>query len=419
MMEAMDDWPQQGQTTRAASTLGGGPHTLSEALRAILYPNESAHTLFKRARTKPFRTGLEIFDLAEQFMYGGAAPPPADNSNESSERDLVHSHSGREEISASAGGEASTSTSNRGGIRGGDVVEFYGKTGSGKTEMLLHIVASTILPSTWSPSSTSTTTSSSSSSGGSHQRLELDGEGAGAIFFDNDLKFDILRLERVLRARIRIAVAKLRQQRAASRQKKTTRSHRGAASSRKRQRVADNDNDDEAEEEEEEGDEEVEWPSAEDEDELVRASLARLTVFRCEDSLQFLATLQMTDELIRNYAHTQQPRQPPTSTSTTATAKGKEKEKETRQNGATATAEVKVIVIDSIGAFHNADRYAEPYGGGGFGGKGGYYGGGSRSRMNKVVLALKQLVNAHNLIVFAGKGATDSPQALFDLPPNS
>ncbi len=403
MMEAMDDWPQQGQTTRAASTLGGGPHTLSEALRAILYPNESAHTLFKRARTKPFRTGLEIFDLAEQFMYGGAAPPPpADNSNESSERDLVHSHSGREEISASAGGEASTSTSNRGGIRGGDVVEFYGKTGSGKTEMLLHIVASTILPSTWSPSSTSTTTSSSSSSGGSHQRLELDGEGAGAIFFDNDLKFDILRLERVLRARIRVAVAKLRQQRAASRQKKTTRSHRGAASSRKRQRVSD---DDEAEEEE---DEEAEWPSAEDEDELVRACLARLTVFRCEDSLQFLATLQMTDELIRNYAHTQQqqqPRQPPTST--TSTAKGKEKE--TRQNGAAAAAEVKVIVIDSIGAFHNADRYAEPYGGGGgFGGKGGYYGGGSRSRMNKVVLALKQLVNAHNLIVFAGKGAPSS-----------
>jgi RecA/RadA recombinase len=398
-MEAMDDWPQQGQTARAASTLGGGPHTLSEALRAILYPNESAHTLFKRARTKPFRTGLEIFDLAEQFMYGGAAPPPpADNSNESSERDL-HSHSGREEISASAGGEA-TSTSNRGGIRGGDVVEFYGKTGSGKTEMLLHIVASTILPSTWSPSSTSTTTSSSSSGGS--QRLELEGEGAGAIFFDNDLKFDILRLERVLRARIRLAVAKLRQQRAASRQKKTTRSHRGAAASRKRQRVANND--DEAEEE---ADEEVEWPSAEDEDELVRTCLARLTVFRCEDSLQFLATLQMADELIRNYARTQQqPRQPATATSTTSTAKGKEKE--TRQSGAAAAAaaEVKVIVIDSIGAFHNADRYAEPYGGG-FGGKGGYYGG-SKSRMNKVVLALKQLVNAHNLIVFAGKGAHHS-----------
>jgi RecA/RadA recombinase len=327
----------------------------------------------------------------------------------------------REEVAAAqASQEAGAGGSSRGGIRGGDVVEFYGKTGSGKTELLLHIVASAILPPSWTPTAA--------------VRLELGGEGAGVVFFDNDLKFDIRRLERVLRVRIRSAVAKLsleqqqqRQQQAARRNKPNARrvparqggGRDGEDAARKRQRV------DAGGEEEDDNEQQhiavEEWTSAH-EDELIQACLARLTVFRCEDSLQFLTTLQLTDELIRNFALTQKQQ---TATATTTTAdKGKEKEnddeernkkaKETtlkQQRGReakVAASEVKVIVIDSIGAFHNADRYAEPYGGGGggggFGGKFGG-GGGNRSRMNKVVLALKQLVNAHNLIVFAGKGA--------------
>ncbi|GAQ89378.1 DNA recombination and repair protein [Klebsormidium nitens] len=68
-------------------------------------------------------------------------------------------------------------------IRPGNVVEIFGASGSGKTEILTQAVATCILPS------------------------EVDGVGYGgaggaALFFDLDGRFDILRLVRILESRI-------------------------------------------------------------------------------------------------------------------------------------------------------------------------------------------------------------------------
>jgi len=216
------------------------------------------------------------------------------------------------------------------------------------------------------------------------------------VFFDNDLKFDVLRLVRVLRARIRSALehkARASLQRDASfgdddeSASLSSRERTGAAGPvRKKPRRAKSDTRVHEEEEEEQESPSVEIPNlwtSREEDQLIQECLGRLTVFRCEDSLQFFASLQTADELIRNLRAQQRQREQ---------QQAAQEEGRKKKSGEGA---VNVLVIDSIGAFHNADRYTES----------GAYNYSGRSRMNKVVATLRQLVNTHNLIVFAGKGA--------------
>ncbi|EDO38351.1 predicted protein, partial [Nematostella vectensis] len=68
------------------------------------------------------------------------------------------------------------------GIKAGDVVEFYGKEGCGKTEMLLHLAANCIMPRSW-------------------HELYLGGKGVSVIFIDTDYHFQILRLIAIMEYR--------------------------------------------------------------------------------------------------------------------------------------------------------------------------------------------------------------------------
>ncbi|KAL4218645.1 DNA repair protein xrcc2 [Mactra antiquata] len=60
-----------------------------------------------------------------------------------------------------------------------DVIEIFGEEGTGKTEMLVHLICRCILPEKWN-------------------NIHLGGRAAGVILFDTDSKFSILRLVHLL-----------------------------------------------------------------------------------------------------------------------------------------------------------------------------------------------------------------------------
>ncbi|XP_068685658.1 DNA repair protein XRCC2-like [Montipora foliosa] len=73
------------------------------------------------------------------------------------------------------------------GIKPGHVLEFSGQEGSGKSEMLLHLIANCILPKSW-------------------KDLNLNGRSVDVIFVDTDYHFQLLRLVAVLEHRILNAI---------------------------------------------------------------------------------------------------------------------------------------------------------------------------------------------------------------------
>lgn len=73
------------------------------------------------------------------------------------------------------------------GIQPGNVVEFCGQEGSGKTEMLLHLIANCILPKSW-------------------KDLKLNGRSVGVVYVDTDYHFQLLRLVTIMEHRILNAI---------------------------------------------------------------------------------------------------------------------------------------------------------------------------------------------------------------------
>ncbi|XP_028400050.1 DNA repair protein XRCC2-like [Dendronephthya gigantea] len=69
-----------------------------------------------------------------------------------------------------------------------DVIELYGDSGSGKTQILLHLIANCILPKSWNG-------------------IELGGRDVGVIFVDTDFHFFILRLVEILKERIKSCIS--------------------------------------------------------------------------------------------------------------------------------------------------------------------------------------------------------------------
>ncbi len=206
-------------------------------LGKVLLPNESAERLFKRANTKPFQTGLRIFE-SEYFSASGGSSR---------------------------------------GLRGADVVEIYGRSGVGKTELLLQVMANSIMPNVW-------------------RKVELGGEGAGVIYFDNDLKFNILRLVEILKAKLQLALAQRAgglespQGRAADEEvpRRDVKRHKPNPSPLK----GEEDSRGASEASNEDSEQEV------NEEAFVEECLKRLHLFQCKDSLQLLATLQTLDPMI-------------------------------------------------------------------------------------------------------------------------
>ena len=69
-----------------------------------------------------------------------------------------------------------------------DVVEFYGDEGTGKTQMLLHIISQCILPSKW-------------------KGLDLGGLGVGVVLVDTDYHFSMIRLVSMMEHTLQRAVS--------------------------------------------------------------------------------------------------------------------------------------------------------------------------------------------------------------------
>ena len=135
------------------------------------------------------------------------------------------------------------------GIQTGNVVEFYGKEGCGKTEMLIHLMANCILPKSW-------------------KDLPLDGKGVCVIMVDTDYHFQLLRLITVLEQRILNSI-KQSGNISESFQCNSTASSESEVPERYRGF-----------------------------EEFVKSCLSRLFVVRCSSSIQLLATLLSLENLI-------------------------------------------------------------------------------------------------------------------------
>jgi len=150
---------------------------------------ETALSLLKRARVHPFFSGVKLFEL---------------------------------EVPA--------------GLRTGEVIELYGASGVGKSELLLQVISSCILPRQWND-------------------FTIGGHESGLLYFDNDYHFCMIRLVSILESRIKNTLA-------SSSPPKTM--------------------------------------PANDIQQLILSSLTRFHLFRCKDSLQFIVTLHSLPTLLES-----------------------------------------------------------------------------------------------------------------------
>ncbi|XP_033731897.1 DNA repair protein XRCC2-like [Pecten maximus] len=129
------------------------------------------------------------------------------------------------------------------GLKGKDVLELYGSEGCGKTEMLLHIACSLILPKTW-------------------RGWNFGGCGASLMFIDTDYKFSILRLVTLLEKKITDFLEQNHQVTFTGNPVTTFN------------------------------------PNSRDVEILIKESLERLNVLQCKSSIQLLATLHSLESSI-------------------------------------------------------------------------------------------------------------------------
>ena len=142
------------------------------------------------------------------------------------------------------------------GIQPGNVVEFSGQEGSGKTEMLLHLIANCILPKSW-------------------KDLKLNGRSVGVILVDTDYHFQLLRLVTVMEHRILNAIKEI---------EAGTVSHMNNKASHL-------DNSSEQDH--------LCYPEKySDYENFIKTCLSRLFIAQCNSSIQFLATVLSLENLL-------------------------------------------------------------------------------------------------------------------------
>ena len=124
----------------------------------LVVPRETAYDLFRRFCTPSWRTGLPVID------DGGPFGDPAAHRGETS--------------GGAAGDGGPGAGKSEIGLHAGEVVELYGDPNVGKTELLLHLVASCVLPAA------------------------AGGLARPALFFDHDCRLDLHRLRQVLQHRL-------------------------------------------------------------------------------------------------------------------------------------------------------------------------------------------------------------------------
>ena len=139
------------------------------------------------------------------------------------------------------------------GIQPGDVVEFSGQEGSGKTEMLLHLIANCILPRSW-------------------KDLKLNGRSVGVVYVDTDYHFQLLRLVTIMEHRILNAI-KVTQTRAENNRSTTGENIPGTDSAHYPEKYSDY-------------------------EDFIKSCLGRLFIVHCNSSIQLLVTVLSLENLL-------------------------------------------------------------------------------------------------------------------------
>ena len=139
------------------------------------------------------------------------------------------------------------------GIQPGDVVEFSGQEGSGKTEMLLHLIANCILPKSW-------------------KDLKLNGRSVGVVYVDTDYHFQLLRLVTIMEHRILNAI-KVTQTRAENNRSTTGENIPGTDSAHYPEKYSDY-------------------------EDFIKSCLGRLFIVHCNSSIQLLVTVLSLENLL-------------------------------------------------------------------------------------------------------------------------
>lgn len=134
------------------------------------------------------------------------------------------------------------------GVQQKDVIEFYGDEGTGKTQMLLHLMTRCLLPSLW-------------------KSVELCGLNAGVVYVDTDYHFSMLRLTNVMDQCVRSCISR------------TKKNHQQNA-------IDGNSN----------------WkvPKDEDIEDLIKQSLGKLHIVKCNSSVQLVLSLYALDSVFGN-----------------------------------------------------------------------------------------------------------------------
>lgn len=127
------------------------------------------------------------------------------------------------------------------GLKQQAVCEFYGKDGTGKSQTLLHLIANCILPHDW-------------------KGFEIGGFAVGVILVDTDYHFSMIRLAGILEYRINTTVERVKNL------------HSNA--------------------------DDVNAPSAEEVEQVIKDSLKLLHVVKCNNSNQLIITLHSLQSLI-------------------------------------------------------------------------------------------------------------------------
>lgn len=141
------------------------------------------------------------------------------------------------------------------GIQPGNVVEFSGQEGSGKTEMLLHLIANCILPKSW-------------------KDLKLNGRSVGVVYVDTDYHFQLLRLVTIMEHRILNSI-------------KDTQT--GAFLQNNRSNTVENIP----------GSDSAHYPEKySDYEDFIKSCLGRLFIVHCNSSIQLLATVLSLEKLL-------------------------------------------------------------------------------------------------------------------------
>eukprot|EP01104_Vermistella_antarctica_P005747 TRINITY_DN1629_c0_g1_i2.p1 TRINITY_DN1629_c0_g1~~TRINITY_DN1629_c0_g1_i2.p1 ORF type:complete len:188 (-),score=49.41 TRINITY_DN1629_c0_g1_i2:76-639(-) len=132
-----------------------------------LYPDETALQLFQRCKLLNLSTGLECFDN-NTFESIPATSSIASTPQRGQQQQQPKQHS---------------TPKRKGCLLPGDIVEIFGQSGTGKSRVLLHTIASCILPKRW-------------------RGVDIAGNECDVVVFSFDGQFRVNELARIIESRV-------------------------------------------------------------------------------------------------------------------------------------------------------------------------------------------------------------------------